>query len=112
MAPSVLKLEISRLTRLVDQLPLDDERRNVLVAARYQLGLLKDLVSTDFESADLEACDEHLRIAILSLGFRPDASDRLSVSGTTAVEGAGLENHLDNIADRLGYVRERLRRLR
>ncbi len=112
MAPSVLKLEISRLGRLMDRLPIEDERRNMLVAVRYRLGLLRDVVLGDFETADLESCDEHLRSAILSLGFRPDAADRVAVAGTTAATGAGLENNLDNIADRLGYVRERLRRLR
>jgi hypothetical protein len=111
MAPSVLKLEISRLGRMADQLSLQDERRNVLVSARYRLGVLRDLIQNGFETADLESCDEHLRTVILSLGFRPDAADRLAVSGTTAVADAGFENNLDNIADRLGYVRERLRRL-
>ncbi|MFT4603943.1 MAG: hypothetical protein ACI9W4_000661 [Rhodothermales bacterium] len=112
MAPSVLQLEISRLGRLLDQLRIDDDRRNVLVSARYRLGLLKEIVTGDFETADLEVCDEHLRTAILSLGFRPDAADRVAVAGTTAAAGAGLETIPDNIADRLGYVRERLRRLR
>lgn len=111
MAPSVLRLEIGRLSGLIDRLPLTDARRNQLVTARYRLGLLRALVTENFHAADLNLCDEHLRLAILALGLRPGHAVGVSVAGTTAAKHATLDTTLDNIADRLGYVRERLRRL-
>ncbi|MFT5142592.1 MAG: hypothetical protein ACI80V_000336 [Rhodothermales bacterium] len=100
MAPSVLRLEIGRLGRLIDSLRIEDAWRNALVAARYRLTTLREIVTGNFADADLGVCEEHLNAAILSVGFRPGADDH------------PLDTTLDNIADRLGYVRERLHRLR
>lgn len=101
MAPSVLRLEMGRMDKLVARLPLEDERRNALVTARYRLGLLRDLVTGDFLRADLGVCDHHISAAILAVGLRPSGGP-----------DPDLDALLDNIADRLGFVRERLRRIR
>ncbi|MBO6573898.1 MAG: hypothetical protein JJ896_00655 [Rhodothermales bacterium] len=100
MAPSVLRLEIGRISRLIGTLPVDDDFRNSLVSARFRLEQLRTIVLGDFQTASLTECDQHLSAAILAVGVRAPTR-----RGT-------MDRTLDNIADRLGYVRERLSRLR
>jgi hypothetical protein len=96
MAPSVLRLETGRLSELILKLGPDSDLHETLVSARHRISALEDLVTTDFEHADLGLCRQHLDAAILIIGIRPSSAEGVI---------------LDNIADRLGYVRERLCRL-
>ncbi len=93
MAPSILRLEIGRLSELITKLGIDSILHESLVSARHRLRSLKELVAHDFEHAELGPCVSHLDAAILAIGIRPQSTE---------------DKTLDNITDRLGYVRERL----
>jgi hypothetical protein len=96
MAPPILRLEISRLTRLIQTCTLDTEHHNALVKARYEMRqFVACLERADRESVE-SACAHHLRSALLALSV-----DRDGLDGETA-------NIISYVIDRIRYVHDRI----
>jgi hypothetical protein len=96
MAPSILRLEITRLGELIDAAPPDAlDVRNALVKARFEVQrFVACLENAEKESVD--ACASHLQTALLALSFDEQALDPASRQ-TCAY-----------ILDRLTYVLNRI----
>lgn len=75
MAPSILQLEITRLTKVIERLSEGTDVHNSLVRARFELVqfvLALQRASIDSREATLA---DHLRVAILNLVALPEGLD-------------------------------------
>ena len=89
LVPSILGLEISRLTRCIEDYEVPLEQRNELVKARFDLRQFIDCV-TSVEMASVNHCASHLNSALLH------------------VLPYGNQSDLSYVIDRLTYVHDRI----
>jgi hypothetical protein len=95
-APAILRLEITRLGKIIQAFPGDTDFHNSLVRARFALkqfieGL--EQAKTDSPSA---TCTEHLHVAIMNISYQPEGLD------------AQTKKTCSYIFDRLSYVYHRI----
>lgn len=96
MAPPIVRLEVTRLSRLLVQCGPDAELHNALVKARYELEQFITCIQRGERDRAREASVAHLEAAMLVLSMtEEDERDRV---GET----------LDYVADRLRYVHDRI----
>lgn len=96
MAPSILRLEVTRLGGLIDATPPEAlDVRNALVKARFEVQQFVACLE-NAEKAYAKACASHLQTALLNVSI---------VNTNPNAEEATTLNY---IADRLGYVSDRL----
>ena len=100
MAPAVVRLEISRLTRLVALLDPGSEVHTAAVAARFRLGAFLEEIARAASSAGAVPSADSLEAAIVSLGVSESAAD------------PDTRETLMYVADRLGYIATHVGRLR
>lgn len=94
MAPPVIKLEISHIAKLIDQVQSGSDIYNPLIKARYELShFVNDLEQIDTSPLP-DSCTEHLSKAILNLSLE-DADEEISKT-------------IHYILDRLNYVYNRI----
>ena len=75
MAPSILQLEITRLTKLIEHPSVGTDVHNCLVRARFELvQFVLGLQEADIDPREGTLAD-HLRVAILNLGALPEGLD-------------------------------------
>ncbi len=96
MAPSILQLEVTRLSGLIDAAGGAATHRNALVKARYELKQFIACVREAGKDTIEDACAGHLQAALLNVALANVRLDR----ETTAT--------LDYVADRLQYVNARI----
>jgi hypothetical protein len=96
MAPSVIRLEITRLGKLIDQFPPESEFRNILVKARFELTKFVDDLQKTARPPLTDFCISHLQAAILALSI---GKNQLAEAPAAA---------LDYILERLNYVYQRI----
>jgi hypothetical protein len=96
MGPAIVRLEISRIERLMRATPDDPSLHNALVRARFELREFLDaLEQVDRRSLE-SACAPHLRAAILAV----------SISGEA--RAADVAETLNYIGARLHHVHDRM----
>ncbi len=96
MAPSILRLEVTRLGTLIDAAPEATDFRNLLVKARYELKRFIACVQEADRETLADACAPHLEAALLNVSL---AHTNLDEETATT---------LRYVADRLQHVNERL----
>lgn len=99
MAPSVLQLEVSRLTRLLPSFELGSDAYNSVIAARRKVAHLQSSLREKMDEARVKECATELESAILCLS----ASDRKTDPNSRRV--------LVYVADRLVYILGQLKHL-
>ena len=93
MAPSIIKLEISRIDSLLKEVQSETEIYNSLIKARYELNQFVACLERTKSPPLPASCRNHLSNAILNLSF----GDKGNLSSTNAY-----------ILDRLNYVHTRI----
>lgn len=97
MVPSIIRLEISRLEGLMEQIRDASDLRNAIVKARFELtefaACLREAETDDVE----ETCAPHLETALLTVSMLSSQQDD-EISDTLAY-----------VADRLEHVHERMK---
>jgi hypothetical protein len=96
MAPSVLRLEISRLSRVLQAGTLNAGFHNVLVKVRFDLTRFVACLECADKASVETACAEHLRSALLALSIERDELDEETAKTATYV------------MDRVKYVHDRI----
>ena len=99
MAPSVLQLEVSRLTRLLPSFELGSDAYNSVIAARKSVAYLQSYIQEEMDEARVKECSLELESAILCLSV----SDRKTDPNSRRV--------LVYVADRLVYILGQLKHL-
>lgn len=99
MAPAILQLEITRISRLLAAQPFDADFHNALVAVRYQLKKFIEYLPNVEKDGVETACAPHLNNALLNMPA-PDA-----------LPDPALREILDYITDRINYVLQRIKRI-
>jgi len=97
MTPSILRLEITRMGKLIHALPTDTDFHNSLVRARFALKQFVACLERSEKDTLEETCSVHLRAAIISFSLQPETLD------------AQTKQTLRYILDRLNYVYHRIR---
>jgi len=96
MAPSIVKLESSRLEKVIQTVQPGNDVYNALIKARYELKQFIRCLDQTEKPPISDKCADHLNKAILSL----------------SIESTGLNDKIieavDYILDRLNYVHNRL----
>ena len=96
MGPSIIQLEISRVSQLIKTYGIDSNFHNALVSSRFELKkFIECLTQADKENVE-SYCSSHLQTAILSLSFSDVRRDDR------------LLQTVDYILDRLNYVFKRI----
>lgn len=96
MAPPIIQLEITRISRLLDKQQLDAERHNLLVQVRFELEQFNEKLASAGKEQVAETCAPHLQKALASLSlFQPDADGE-------------WQKTVDYIRDRINYINERI----
>jgi hypothetical protein len=97
MAPSILQLEVTRLSRLLPTLQVKHpDVYNALVQVRYEITqFMKSLAEIERPPVS-EPCIAHLRTAVLVLSFQQEQDDET------------IRRTLHYILDRLQYVFNRI----
>ena len=90
MVPSILGLEVVRLSRCIDQADMQTDSRNELVQVRYNLRQFIACVEQASKDA-VSACIPHLEAALLQM-----------------LPSAGRQPELDYVIDRLTYIQDRI----
>ncbi len=99
MAPTVLQLEVSRLTRLLPSFELGSDAYNSVIAARKGVAHLQTLIQEEMDETRVKECALELESAILCLSV----SDRKTDPNSRRV--------LVYVADRLVYILGQLKHL-
>lgn len=94
MAPPVIKLEINRIGKLIDQVQSGSGFYNALIKARYELNQFVGCLEKTSSPPLPDSCTEHLRKAILNLSLE-DADEDISKT-------------IHYILNRLNYVHNRV----
>lgn len=89
MVPSIVRLEISRLERLIQQVRSEPDRCNALVKARFELKTFVARLQQAEKATLEETCAPHLQAALLAVSMTPGERD-------------------DDTAERLRYIADRL----
>ena len=96
MAPSIIQLEISRLSELLQTTTLDLDVHNALVKVRYELKrFVECLVEAEKERLE-STCSEHLISALINMPLQAEGVDEKSAKT------------LSYIVDRINYVYNRI----
>lgn len=99
MAPAILQLEITRISRLLATQPFDADFHNALVAVRYQLKKFIEYLANVEKDGVETACAPHLNNALLNMPAPDTQPD------------PALHKTLDYIRDRINYVLQRIKRI-
>ena len=94
MAPSIIKLEINRIGKLINTLAPKSDIHNDLIKVRYELNQFIECLDQTISLPLSDSCTGHLCKAILNLSTE-DASERISKT-------------IHYILDRLNYVYGRI----
>ena len=99
MVPTVLQLEVSRLTKLMPGFEIGSDAYNSVVAARQKVESLQFLIQEEMSPEDVESCAANLESSILCV--------------SAADSGANTDSSrvLVYVADRLVYILGQLRHL-
>ena len=96
MAPSIIRLEISRIGKIIDSMPVDEDFRNTLVKARYELKKFIECLEQTRNIPLDRFCHSHLSAAIMCVSIENSHIDETSTET------------LKYILDRLNYVDRRI----
>ena len=94
MAPSIIKLEINRIGKLINTLAPKSDIHNDLIKVRYELNQFIECLDQTISLPLSDSCTGHLSKAILNLS-------------PLAVEKDNLKT-INNIVNRLNYVHNRI----
>jgi hypothetical protein len=97
MAPTILQLEITRLGKIIQELPPRVPFRNDLVRARFETAQFVECLKSTEKSSIESVCAIHLQNAILSLSVQPEDLE------------PGTRETWNYVLDRLNYVHHRVR---
>ena len=97
MTPTIIQLEITRLSKLIDKIPLQTDFRNALVKARFDLKKFTECLQETVHPPLPDTCVSNLQTAILAVSIENIGID----SKTTET--------LQYVLDRLNYVYNRIR---
>jgi hypothetical protein len=100
MAPTIVQMELSRLTGIAEALEPGSAEHTAVVSARHQLRLFQDAFPAASDAVQAMPPVERLEAAILCL-----STDESRVDAVTY-------ESLIYVADRLGYIASQMRRLR
>ena len=100
MAPTVVQLEITRLTKILGGLEIGSDNYNSIVAARFQLRQFLNDLTVAADHSDSHLSVDRLNIAIMCIS---------AVSSSVDTDTCDL---LIYVADRLGYILSQMSRLR
>ena len=89
MVPSIMGLEVSRLTRCLSHDSLSEHDYNLVVKVRFDLRRFIRCVA-EVSCEDVQQCSEHLNSALFNALLLPDHGD------------------FDYVIDRIRYVRNRM----
>ena len=97
MAPSILRLEVTRLEKIIQAFRENTEYHNSLVRARFALKQFIGCIEETEKGKLEETCSAYLRTAIMNMSLEPE----------------GLDDHTKQtcsyVLDRLKYVYHRIR---
>ncbi len=96
MAPSILRLEVTRLGKVIQNFPRDTEFHNSLVRSRFALEQFIACLPQAEKDTIEETCSAHLRAAIVHASFLPQDLDEET------------KRTCRYILDRLNYVYNRI----
>ena len=99
MAPPILKLEIRRLSQLLQKVGLDTELHNAMVRARFEVKQVVQALESTEAQPEQDEYGSRLSSAILSLSAIQPLCD------------AETSETVDYIIDRLNYIYDRLKLL-
>ena len=99
MAPSILRLEVTRLGTLIDAAGTATDFRNALVKARYEVRQFIGCVQEAEQETVAETCAPHLQAALLSVSLIDIDPD-----GETAATLAYVIDRLKYVNDRIGLI--------
>lgn len=94
MAPPIIQLEITRISRQLDKQQLDTERHNLLVQVRFELKQFNEKLASAGKEQVAETCAPHLQNALASLLLFPPNDE--------------WHKTVDYIRDRINYINERI----
>ena len=93
MTPSIIKLEINRVGKLLNKIQAGGENYNALIKSRYKLSQFVECLQQTQLPPLKETCIDHLSQAILNLSFE---------------DPGGTSKEVDYILDRLKHVHDRI----
>ena len=96
MVPSIVQLEISRLSRVIERMRKTPDRCNALVKARFELNKFVTCLQQADKTSLEDTCAPHLQAALLAISMQAAELD-----GDDAAT-------LRYIADRLSHVNDRM----
>lgn len=96
MGPAIVRLEITRIERLMQSVTENPELYNSLVRARFELNAFLCRLAEGGQGSLKSACAPHLRAAILALSVEEEPLS------------ADVAATLRYIGDRLNHVHERM----
>lgn len=97
MAPSIVQLEINRLSKLMRTLHRPGDYYNAIVRARFELKQFVACVERTEKDMIETTCAPHLRAAAVNISFEPDGLD------------AATKATCDYVLDRLNYILDSIR---
>ncbi len=99
MAPTVLQLEVSRLTKLLPEFDLGSDTYNSIIAARRKVESLQFSIKNEMNPDEVESCAADLESSIMCVSAADSDAD------------ADSSRVLVYVADRLVYILGQLRHL-
>ena len=96
MVPSIVRLEISRLGRVIEQVRRQPDLCNALVKARFELKTFVTCLQQAEKETLEETCAAHLQTALLTVSMQ-----------SAELDGSAAET-LRYVADRLNHVNDRM----
>jgi hypothetical protein len=96
MAPSIVKLEINRVGKLLNKIQAGSKNYNALIKSRYELSQFVECLHQTQLPPLKETCTDHLSQAILNLSFEDP--------GGTSKEVHYILDRLKHVYDRIGMI--------
>lgn len=97
MAPSIIRLETNRISKLISTFPPESDIHNVLIKVRYELNQFIECLDQTVSPPLADSCTEHLSKAILNLTHE-------DIDESTSKTIHYILDRLNHVYNRIGMI--------